>query len=162
MEKREYIEAGRIVNTHGVAGEVKIEVWLDSPAFLKRFPRLFIEGRAYALSAARVQKSFLLCRLEGVNDVNAAMVLKGRIVSVAREDAKLPPGTFFLQDILGAKVQDEQGREIGILVDVLERPASNIYVVRGEEEHLIPAVPAFIKRTDPEAGIVTVHLIEGM
>ena len=129
MEKRDYIEAGRIVNTHGVAGEVKIEVWLDSPAFLKRFPRLFIEGRAYTVSAARVQ---------------------------------LPPGTFFLQDILGAKVQDEQGREIGILVDVLERPASNIYVVRGEEEHLIPAVPAFIKRTDPEAGIVTVHLIEGM
>ena len=66
MEKRDYIEAGRIVNTHGVAGEVKIEVWLDSPAFLKRFPRLFIEGRAYTVSAARVQKSFLLCRLEGV------------------------------------------------------------------------------------------------
>ncbi len=162
MEKKAYIEAGRIVNTHGVAGEVKIEVWLDSPAFLKRFPRLFIEGRAYLLHAARVQKSFLLCKLEGVEDVNAAMVLKGRTVSVAREDAQLPPGAFFLQDILGAKVVDEQGTEVGVLVDVLERPASNIYVVQGEEEHLIPAVPAFIKRTDPEAGIITVHLIEGM
>ena len=90
MEKKAYIEAGKIVNTHGVAGELKVEVWLDSPAFMKRFPRLFVGEREYKLLTARVQKSFLLCRLEGVDDLNAAMALKGRVVSVAREDAKLP------------------------------------------------------------------------
>ena len=162
MEKKAYIEAGKIVNTHGVAGEVKIEVWLDSPAFMKRFPRLFLGEREYAVEAARVQKSFLLCRLRGVEDVNAAMALKGKLVSVAREDAKLPQGVFFLQDILGARVVDEEGTEIGRLVEVLERPASNIYVVQGEREHLIPAVPAFILKTDAEAGVITVRLIEGM
>ena len=162
MEKQQYIEAGRIVNTHGVAGEVKIEVWLDSPAFLRRFPRIFVGSVEKKILSGRVHKGFLIAKLEGVDDVNAAMALKGRTVSVAREDAKLPQGTFFLADILGAKVVDEQGTEIGTLVEILERPASNIYVVHGKEEHLIPAVPAFIKRTDPEAGIVTVHLIEGM
>ena len=162
MEKKALIEAGKIVNTHGVAGEVKIEVWLDSPAFMKRFPRLFVGEREYPVVSARVQKSFLLCRLAGVEDVNAAMPLKGRVVFVAREDAKLPQGTYFLQDILGARVVDEEGREIGVLEDVLERPASNIYVVRGEREHLIPAVPAFIRATDAENGVITVHLIEGM
>ena len=162
MEQKAYIEAGRIVNTHGVAGEVKIEVWLDSPAFMKRFPRLFLGERENAVKSARVQKNFLLCKLEGIDDVNAAMALKGKVVYVAREDAKLPKGSFFLQDILGARVVDEEGREIGTLVDVLERPASNIYVVRGETEHLIPAVPEFIRATDAERGIVTVHLIEGM
>ncbi len=162
MEKKDYIEAGRIVNTHGVAGEVKLEVWLDSPAFLKSFKRLFIGERELAVESARVQKGFLLCRLRGVDDLNAAMALKGRTVSVARADAKLPKGAFFLQDILGARVQDEEGKEIGRLVEILERPASHIYVVRGEREHLIPAVPAFIRNTDPENGIVTVHLIEGM
>ena len=162
MAKEAYIEAGRIVNTHGVAGEVKIEVWLDSPAFMKRFKRLFLGERELDVDAARVHKGFLLCKLHGVDDANAAMALKGRTVSVAREDAKLPPGGYFLQDLIGAAVVDEQGNEIGRLTEVLERPASNIYVVQGETEHLIPAVPAFVLRTDAENGIVTVRVIEGM
>ena len=78
------------------------------------------------------------------------------------EDAKLPEGSYFLQDILGARVVDEQGKEIGRLAEVLERPASRIYVVQGETEHLIPAVPEFILKIDAEAGVVTVRLIEGM
>ena len=83
-------------------------------------------------------------------------------MQIAREDAPLPRGAYFIQDILGASVVDETGNEIGRLTDVLERPASNIYVVRGETEHLIPAVPEFILSTDAEKGVITVHLIEGM
>ena len=163
MEKKALIEAGRIVNTHGVQGEVKIESWLDSPQFLKSFKRLYLGAeQELRVISARVHKDFVIARLEGVDDVNAAMALKNRTVSIRREDARLPKGTFFLQDILGARVVDEEGREIGVLEDVMETPASNVYVVRGETEHLIPAVPAFIKKTDADAGVVTVHLIEGM
>ena len=162
MEKKQYIEAGRIVNTHGVAGEVKIEVWLDSPQFLKSFKRCFIDRREVKLLSARVHKGFLIVKLEGVEDVNAAMSLKGRTVFIDRADARLPKGTFFLQDIIGASVVDESGNEIGKLVDVMETPASNVYVVKGEQEHLIPAVPEFILSTDADNGIITVHLIEGM
>ena len=162
MERRQYIDAGKIVNTHGVRGEVKIEVWLDGPALLKRCGRVFLGGAEKKILSAREHKGFLLAALEGVEDVNAAMALKGRVVRIDRADARLPEGSFFLQDILGAKVVDEQGKEIGTLVEILERPASSVYVVRGEEEHLIPAVPAFIRNTDPENGVVTVHLIEGM
>ena len=162
MEKQQYIEAGRIVNTHGVAGEVKIEVWLDSPQFLRRFPRLFADGNGIRLLGGKAHKGFLIAKLEGVDDVNAAMALKEKTITVDRNDVRLPKGTFFVQDILGARVADEQGREIGTLIDVLERPAQNIYVVQGETEHLIPAVPEFIRSIDAEAGVVTVHLIEGM
>lgn len=162
MEKKAFIEAGRIVNTHGVSGEVKIEVWLDSPQFLRRCGRLFLDGKEKKILSGKVQKSFLIAKLEGVADVNAAMALKGRLVEIAREDAPLPKGAYFIQDILGASVQDETGREIGRLTDVLERPASNIYVVQGETEHLIPAVPEFVLATDAENGVITVHLIEGM
>ena len=162
MEKKQYIEAGRIVNTHGVAGEVKIEVWLDSPQFLKSFKRCFIDRREVKLLSARVHKGFLIVKLEGVEDVNAAMALKGRTVFIDRADARLPKGAFFLQDIIGASVVDESGSEIGKLVDVMETPASNVYVVKGEQEHLIPAVPEFILSTDADNGIITVHLIEGM
>jgi len=162
MEKKEFIEAGRIVNTHGVAGEVKIEVWLDSPAFMKKFKRLYLDGRELKLLSAREHKGFLIAKIEGVDDINAAMPLKGRVVHIRREDARLPKGTFFLQDIIGAAVVDESGGRIGTLTDVMESPAGNIYIVNGEREHLIPAVPEFILSTDAEAGIVTVRLIEGM
>ena len=162
MEKKAFIEAGRIVNTHGVAGEVKIEVWLDSPQLLRRCGRVFLDGEEKKLLSGKVQKSFLIAKLEGVEDLNAAMALKGRVVEIAREDAPLPRGGYFIQDILGARVVDEAGKEIGVLTDVLERPASDVYVVRGETEHLIPAVPAFILHTDAEQGVITVRLIEGM
>ena len=162
MEKKAYIEAGKIVNTHGVAGEVKIEVWLDSPQLLKRCGRLFLDGREMEILSGKIQKQFLIVKLSGVEDLNAAMALKGREVQIARDDVRLPRGSFFLQDILGARVLDEQGAEIGVLTEVLERPASNVYVVQGETEHLIPAVPAFILSTDVDAGVIRVRLIEGM
>ena len=163
MEKNAFIEAGRIVNTHGVQGEVKIEVWLDSPKFFKSFKRLYTAGgQELKVLSARTHKDFGIVKRAGVEDVNAAMALKNKVLSIRRSDAALPHGAFFLQDILGAKVVDEDGHEIGVLQDVMETPASNIYVVRGETEHLIPAVPEFIKKTDAEAGIITVHLIEGM
>ena len=90
------------------------------------------------------------------------MALKGRTLRIRREDAKLPQGAFFLQDLIGAAVVDEQGAAVGTLVDFIELPGQLIYVVRGETEHLIPAVPEFIKSTDVEAGRITVHLIGGM
>ena len=163
MEKKALIEAGRIVNTHGVRGEVKIEVWLDSPQFFKSFKRLVLDsGEELKVLGSKTHKGFVIARIEGTDDVNAAMRLKGKNVSVRREDAALPKGAFFLQDIIGAKVVDEEGREIGILSEVMETPASNIYVIKGESEHLIPAVPEFILKTDADAGVITVHLIEGM
>lgn len=162
MEKKQYIEAGRIVNTHGVVGEVKIEVWLDSPQFMKSFKRCFINGNEVKILSARVHKDFVIAKLDGVEDVNAAMSLKGRTVSIDRNDARLPKGAFFIQDIMGASVVDENGAEIGKLTDVMETPASRIYVVQGETEHLIPVVPEFIMSTDADNGVITVHLIEGM
>ena len=163
MGKKQFIEAGHIVNTHGVAGEVKIEVWLDSADFMRRFKRLYMQdGRELTVVSSRAHKGFLLAKLEGVDDVNAAMALKNKTVSIRREDARLPKGAFFVQDIIGAAVVDENGAAVGTLTEVFDTPASRIYVVQGEQEHLIPAVPEFIMSTDPEAGIVTVHLIEGM
>lgn len=162
MEKKTYIEAGKIINTHGVAGEVKIEVWLDSPQYLKSFKRIFIGAEAVNVLSSRVHKDFLLAKLEGVDDVNAAMRLKNTVISIAREDAALPKGAFFVDDIIGAVVVDENGNEIGTLTEVMETPASSVYVVKGQTEHLIPAVPEFIMSTDADAGIITVHLIEGM
>ena len=159
---KQYVEAGKIVNTHGVTGEVKIEVWLDSPAFFKTFKRLFINGAEKRVISAREHKQFIIARLEGVEDINAAMALKGKTVEILRADARMKDGEFFVQDILGFTVVDEDGRTVGRLVDAFETPASMLYVVKGEREHLIPAVREFIVGIDAEKEEVRVHLIEGM
>ena len=159
---KEYVEAGRIVNIHGVNGEVKIVVWLDSPEFFRSFKRLYLNGAEKKILSSRVHKSFVIARIEGVDDLNAAMALKGKTVEILRTDAHLKKGEFFVQDILGFRVVDEQGTEIGILADAVETPASMIYVVKGEREHLIPAVKEFILNIDAEREEIRVHLIEGM
>ena len=160
--RKEFLEAGRIVNTHGVRGEVKIQPWTDSPDFLLGFRTLYVEGEPLRVRAARVHKTMVIAALEGIEDVNAAMALKNKLVSIRRTDAKLEKGAFFLQDIIGADVVDEQGNPLGKLAEVLDLPAGNVYVVQGEREILIPAVPAFIRKTDVDAGVITVRLIEGM
>ena len=160
--KERFIEAGEIVNTHGVRGEVKILPWTDSAEFLVAFRTLYIDGRPVKVRSSRVHKQTVLASLEGVEDVNAAMRLKGRRVFIDRADAKLPEGGYFIQDIIGAEVVTEDGESIGKLAEVMDAPASMIYVVRGERERLIPAVPEFILKTDADAGIITVRLIEGM
>ena len=162
MDKKQYIEAGKIVNTHGIKGEVKIQVWLDSPEFLKKFKTVYIDNKAVKLISGRAHKRFLIAVLDGVEDVNAAMSLKNKTVYIDRKDAKLPKGAYFLQDIIGASVITEDGSEIGVLKDILETPASQIYVVQGEVEHLVPAVDEFVLRVDAENAVITVRLIEGM
>ncbi len=162
MEKQQYIEAGKIVNTHGVRGEVKIQVWLDSPEFMRRFKTLYIDSKPVRLLSSRAHKGFLIAMLDGVEDINAAMSLKNKTVYIDRADAKLKKGEYFLRDIIGSRVETENGELVGTLEDILETPASSVYIVRGEAEHMIPAVPEFILNTDAENGIITVRLIEGM
>ena len=160
--KKQYLEAGRIVNTHGVRGEVRIEPWADEAAFLTRFKRFYMDGQPVKVRSCRVHKTMCIAQLEGIDDINAAMALKGKILFIDRKDAKLPKGAVFIQDILGARVVDEAGNELGVLEQVLPAPAASVYVVKGEREILIPDVPAFILDKDAERGVITVRLIEGM
>ncbi len=112
--------------------------------------------------SARVHKTALLVKFKGYEDVNAAMALKGRRVSIARKDARLAPGQFFLADLIGLTVKDESGQTVGTLKEVLTPSRQNVYVVAGETTHMIPAVPEFVKKVDIDAGEMTVSLIEGM
>ena len=160
--KKQFLEAGRIVNTHGVRGEVKIQPWADSPEFLKDFGTLYIDGAPVKVRSARVHKGCVIASLEDIDDVNGAMRLKGKLVSIDRRDAKLPEGGYFIQDIIGARVVDENGAEVGTLAEVLNLPCSDVYVVRGEREILIPAVPQFILSRDIDAGVITVRMMEGL
>ena len=161
--KNRFLEAGRIVNTHGIQGEVKIVPWCDSPEFLLQFDTLYLDEEPIRVLEARAHKGNVLARLEGVDDVNAAMVLKGRTVSIDRTGVVLPEGRHFLADLMGLDVLDaDSGEKLGIIADVLTPPAHEVYVVKGEHEYLIPAVDEFLAETNVEGGYIKVRLIEGM
>ena len=162
MAKEPYLEAGKILNTFGVRGEVKLDPWCDSAEFLKPLKTLYIDGAPRAVASSRVHKGMLIVRFADVEDVNGAMLLKNKIVYFARSDVHLPKGRHFVADLLGASVVDEQGAEIGRLAEVLDMPAGQVYVVQGETEHTIPAVPEFILDIDADGKVIRVHLIEGM
>ncbi|MBR6115114.1 MAG: 16S rRNA processing protein RimM [Oscillospiraceae bacterium] len=160
--KQEYLEAGKIVSTFGVRGEVKLQPWCDGADFLRPFRTLYIDGAPRRVVSSRVHKDMLIVQFEGVEDVSAAMALKDKVVTFARADAKLPEGRFFIADILGARVVDEAGAEVGRLTEVLDLPAGQVYVVQGESEHTIPNRPEFILGVDTDSGLIRVHMIEGL
>ncbi|MBQ9270080.1 MAG: 16S rRNA processing protein RimM [Oscillospiraceae bacterium] len=159
--KKRFLEAGQIVSTHGIAGEVKILPWCDGPEFLKEFDTFYIEGTAFPVEQARVHKNMLLCKLSGVNDMNAAQVMKNKVVCIDRSDARIPEGRVFISDLIGLPVFAD-GQEIGVLKDVYTGPANDVYIVKGEREYMIPAVSEFLEDVNVDEGYVKVRLIEGM
>lgn len=163
--KLEQIPVGTIANAHGIRGEVKLNPLPEfDPEFLAEFDTLLIGGVATKVKSARVHKSTVLLTIPGVEDMDAALALKGKAVAVRREDAQLPEGEYFQAELMGCTVLDDAtGEEIGQLKRVLHYPAHEVYEVKGTHEYLIPAVPeVFIASVDVEAGTVRVHMMKGL
>ena len=157
--KLQFLETGEIVTTHGVRGEMKILPWADGPEFLLGFDRVRIAGIQYIVENCRVQKTCNLLKLQGIDSIEAAQALRGKIVEVYREDA--PADIIFVAELIGINVYSD-GVELGKITDVLDYPGNKVYVVEGEHTYMIPAVNQFILSTDLDAGIMQVHIIEGM
>ena len=157
--KLEFLEAGEIVSTHGVRGEMKVLPWADGPDFLCEFDRVRIAGKDYQVESCRVQKTCNLLKIEGVDTMEAAQAMRGKTVEIYRCDA--PKGLIFAAELMGMTVLCE-GQEIGKITDVLDYPGNKVYVVKGQKEYMIPAVKAFILDTNMEKEIMQVRLIEGM
>ncbi len=157
--KLEFLEAGEIVTTHGVRGEMKVLPWADGPEFLMGFKRVRIEGTEYKVENCRIQKTCNLLKLEGISTMEQAQALHGKVIEVYREDAD--PDSIFVAELIGVSVICE-GKEIGKVTDVLDYPGNKVYVVTGEREYMIPAVKQFVLSTDLDANEMQVHIIEGM
>ena len=157
--KLQYLQAGQIVTTHGVRGEMKILPWADSPDFLLDFERVRIDGKEYKVESCRIQKSCNLLKLAGIDTMEAAQAMHGKTLEIYREDAD--PELIFAAELIGMEVYQEETM-IGNVVDVLDYPGNKVYVVKGEKEYMIPAVKAFVLSTDMESNRMQVKLIEGM
>jgi len=157
------IQTGVIVNTHGIRGEVKLQPWADSPEFLTMFEHYYIDGAPVKVLSAKVHKGSVIAALEGICDVEGAIKMKNKVVSIKRDDVELEEGRHFITDLIGLRaVEADTGKELGIITDVLSLPASNVYVVKGEREMLIPAVDDFVVETNLEMGYIKLRLIDGL
>ena len=155
----QYIEAGEIVTTHGVRGEVKVLCWLDNPEMLCEFDRCRIAGKDYTMEQVRVQKTCNLVQLTGIDTMEKAQLMRGKTIELYRED--IDDEVIFAAELIGVEVFCE-GESIGKIKEVLDYPGNSVYVVKGKYEYMIPAVKAFVLDTDMEAGVMQVRLIEGM
>lgn len=160
--KQTYIDAGEIVTTHGVRGEVKVLTWLDAPEMLCEFERCRIDGKEYKIENCRVQKTCNLLKLQGIDTMEAAQAMRGKTVQLYRED--IDDDVIFGVELLGVEVFCE-GKKIGKITDVLDYPGNSVYVIGDEkvkDRYMIPAVKEFVLSTDFDKNEMQVHLIEGM
>ena len=157
--KLQFVKAGEIVTTHGVRGEVKVLCWLDDPEMLCEFDRCRIGGKEYTMDQVRVQKTCNLVKLSGIDTMEAAQAMRGKVIELYRED--IDDEVIFAAELIGVEVYAD-GVCIGKIRDVLDYPGNSVYVVKGEFEYMIPAVKHFILSTDMEANRMEVKLIEGM
>ena len=160
--KQQYLPAGKIVSTHGLRGDVKILPWADSPEFLLDFDTGYLAGKPYTVEDARVQKTCVLMKLEGIDTVEEAAKLRDQVVFIARDDIELEDGAMFIQDLLGLPVLTEDGAELGKLKEVISTGANDVFYVKGAHEYMIPAVPEFVLERNIDSGFIRVRLIEGM
>lgn len=167
MTENSYIECGKIINTHGCRGAIKAESWCNSENDLADLRRLFIkigtEYEEYKVTKSSVSKQFVILELKGLDDMDKAMLLKNKTLYALRDDFKLADGEYFLADMIGLDVIDaDTGKIYGKLSDIINRGASDIYVVTTVNgEKMIPAVDQFIISIDINEGIY-VRPIEGM
>ena len=162
--KLETIKVGRIVNAHGIRGEVRVQPRDGDPAFLTRFKTFYIDGQPVSPTANHVHKSLVLMKFPGVEDMNTALTYKDKDLYIRRADARLPEGEYFDDELLGMGVFDAAtGEELGKLTAVENYPAHKVYTVKGRREYLIPAVKdVFIKSVDLDRDRMEVQVWEGM
>ena len=162
--RMETIRIGRIVNAHGIRGEVRVQPINQDPAFLTTFKTFYLDGKPIRPTANHVHKSLVLMKFPGVDDMNAALALKEKVLYIRREDAPLKDGECFDEELLDMEVYNEaDGALLGRITRVDTYPASKVYTVRGQKEYLIPAVPeVFIKSVDLDDNRMEIHVLEGM
>ncbi len=164
---KEFLECGKIVTTHGVRGELKVEPWCDTPDYLKHFKTLYLKGGTVPLTVkqVRVQKNMVLLKVQGIDTMDAANALRGQILFMRREEAPLDEGDYFIQDLIGLTVRDaDTNQEYGKLTDVLQTGANDVYELTDQtgKEYLIPAIGEVVISVDLQREEMLIRPLKGL
>lgn len=164
----QFLQVGVISSTHGIKGEVKVFPTTDDPMRFKKLKKVFLDTGKERLSmeilSVRFFKQFVIVKFKGIDNINEIEKYKGSSLLVERENAvSLDADEYYIADLIGMEVFTEDGR-FGILKDVLETGANEVYVIDSDShgEVLVPAIRECIRSVDVESGKMEIHLLEGL
>lgn len=164
---KEYLEIGEIVGTHGIAGEMRLYPWCDTPHFVQQFSRLFLDAqgqKALTVQSSRVHGNLVLLKIEGIHSFEQASLYRGKVLYMARREATLQEGEYFQQDLMGCRVLDaDSGMEYGAIHAISKTGANDVWHIRKDgREWLLPAVKAMVREIDIAGGQVRICPIKGI
>lgn len=157
-------EIGQIVNTFGIKGEVKVNPYTDNIEQFKKTKNIYVNDIKMEIESAKFQKNVVILKLKGIDDMTSAENLRGNLIKVDRNTKKLPEGTYYIVDLIGSQVYTDEGILLGILKDIYNTGANDIYTVKTEDgkEILLPSIKEVIKDIDVENKKITVHILKGL
>ena len=160
------LEVGKIINTHGLRGEVKVIPWTDTPDVFEDLETVYLKNNdVLTISSVKYQKNNLIVKFKELGDINEAEKLKNQVLYAERSAlGELPEGVYYIADLIGLSVRKETGEEVGKIKDVLQTGANDIYVVarEGAKDLLVPVIPNVVLSVDIDGGEVTVSLPDGL
>lgn len=163
---KKFLEGGKIVGTHGVRGEMRVECWCDSPQFLAQFKTLYLnEGQEKLKVKSRAHKNMVLMKVPGVDTIEQADLYRGKVIYINRSDIKLDKGAYFVQDMIGLSVVDSSSDEVyGTVNDVLKTGSNDVYEMKGNDSKMyyIPAIPDIIDKVDVDGGKLYITPMKGL
>ncbi len=166
MSKKQFLEIGQIVSTHGLKGDVRVDPWCDGPEFVCEFDTLYLkDGSTVEVERARVQKNVAVLKLKGVDSVEQADLMRRTVLYINRDDVELDDDVFFIQDILGCEVRDADSDTVyGKVTDVIKTGANDVYQVtdEGGKNYLVPVIDDVVIATDINEGVITIRPLKGI
>ena len=167
MQKR--LEVGQIVNTFGIKGEVKVMPFTDDITRFDDLEKVYVktkkEEKLYKIQNVRYHKNMVLIKFENIETPEQAELLRNAFLEIDREDAiPLEEGTYYIADLIGMEVYSDDGNKLGIVEDIYNTGANDIYVVKDDlgKQILLPGIKEVIKEVNLDTEKITVHLIPGL
>ncbi len=165
--KKEFLEAGKIVGTHGVAGMVRIQSWCDSNEFFCKFKKLFLNENGQGeivVSSSRPHGNVVIAKLKGYDSIEAAETVRNKVVYVNRNQMNLEEGAYLIQDLIGCSVFDiDSGEFLGKISDVSKTGANDVWHIENNgKEYLIPKIDDIVKQVDTDNEKIMIKPIKGI
>jgi 16S rRNA processing protein RimM len=162
---KKLLETGKIVKTHGIRGEVKIDAWSDTPEFLASFKVMFLkDGTELKIERSRVHKQGVIAKIKGIDTIDDALLYLNKIVYIDKTDVLLDDGVYFIDDLVGLDVVDvETGKKYGVIKEVFQTGSNDVYTVNSDDKtYYVPGIADIVKNVDLEKGSMFIKPIEGL
>ncbi|ERI92889.1 16S rRNA processing protein RimM [Clostridiales bacterium oral taxon 876 str. F0540] len=158
---KEFMTVGQIINTHGVHGELKVYPLTDDIRRFRKLKKIFIDGIENSIAWCKLQNDKVIIKVEGIDSIEMAQKYKNKYIEIPRTEAvPLNEGEYFIADLIGCKVLDENGKELGSVYDVIQTPSNDVYWVKGNTEILVPALKTIVSSIDVIRAEIVIKPVE--